>query len=317
MIKSLFTAIFCLIAASAFSYNAPLGTKIGHYTNSFDKVYALGANYLLQAPAGSNCVTFVFKMNIRSGDHGGILSVRRRSLGIRYLSVDFDNSGRLIISRPFSNYEMVGYKIYDEMLDYSSSASKEYEFRIFFCENFIWIEVTNSSNTVVTPIFWGGNLPGANVIERVLNRDSDCEIVFGDDNNAGPTLVHTALEVYASKYVDLKNDIINRYIPTTQTRATVTTDIQDNKSSNYEVSLYPLPVDEKLNVDFYTTEAGKVDFEIYSMQGTLLYKRRKNYSSPGHNHEVFLKNEISNGINIAILLIRFQDKVVSRKILFK
>lgn len=315
MKRSLFICTFCLIAANVFSYHAPLGTKIATVQNTFDKVYFLEADNLNSIPAGSNCFAFVMKMNIVDRDYGRVFSIRNRNTGVTLLSIDFNNSGRIAVNRPFGK-GVVSYEIYDKLLNYSNTAGNQYEFRIFLSGTFIWIEVTNSSNVSVTPLFWGINLPEINLINRIVNRDSAYEFLFGDPGNRS-SLVRTDFEVYALKYVDLKNDIINNYIPSTQTRAAILANVEEKEDSNDEIKLYPLPVSDELNVDFHLKDAGEVDFEFYTIQGTLLYKSREKYSSAGDYHKYFSKEKIGGNSGITILQIRINDKVITRKVLFQ
>lgn len=68
---------------------------------------------------------------------------------------------------------------------------------------------------------------------------------------------------------------------------------------------------------FHLKDAGEVEFEFYSIQGALLYKSREKYSSAGDYHENFLKEKISGDSGITIFQMKIDNKVITRKILFK
>lgn len=210
MIRVFLTIMFCCICRFLFAYNAPTGTNIGNFENPFNKSYPLNPVALHNIPQGSDCVVFAFSMSIAAHSDGEALSIRNGTDN-KLLDVQFDDEGRIIISRPF-NGKMLDYKIYDLMLDYSS-VNALYEFRIFLCENFMWLEVINSGKTLVTPIFFGGKLPQENIVERILTEDSSYEIVFGGEGNSDSTrLMPGPIKVYATTYSALLSDISGKYV---------------------------------------------------------------------------------------------------------
>ena len=317
MRKNILIWIFSLIALNVFSYDAPLGTRIGRFSNTFDKAYILGTGSLSPVPAGSTCFTFLLKMNIASGAQGEIFPIRNKNRDETLLKVGFTTKGRIFVSRPFNGKGFVDYEIYDKLLDYSGSGSKQYEFRLFLCGSFIWLESKNGSSTWVSPLFWGIDLPGENLITKIADRDSSLEFIFGGLNNVSK-LAHANFEVYASKYTELWNDISNNYVPKVTTRATGhATETEQIQAQVDQVKVYPIPVSTELNVDLDLESPCEVIFEIYSMQGTLLYKEKKSYSSSGTYHEVFQRSKITGNTQIAVLLIQGLNKVVSKKIIFK
>lgn len=317
--KLIFLTLCWVIALQAFSYHAPLGTKIGTFSNTFDKAYLLQPGSLGTIPSGSNCFAFVLQMDLQSREYGNIFSLRNKNTDVTLLSVDFNSQGRVVVTRPFGKGR-ISYEIYDRLLTIPATGSARHEFRIFLCGSFIWMEVTVGSQVSVTPLFWGINRPEVYMIDRIVHKDGAYEFVFGGLNNIASTLVHGNLEVYASTYSGLRNDIISHFLPT-QLQTRVAQPEIASEPSRVEISddvrVYPTFVEQELHVDLTLKQPGDVTYEIYGLQGALCFKSSAFYSAPGQYREVFSKSRMASAKGMAILLIRMPDKTVTKKILFR
>lgn len=322
MKKSILIYIFCLMAVHVFGYHAPLGTRLGYYTNSFDKVFAINFSHMATSPAGTNCFTFIMKMNIPNHTHGGIFSLHDVNSDVYLFKIGFLENGKMYVARNFENKGMVEYDIYDQLLDFSGSGSKQYEFRIFLCGVFFWLEVTNTaqpSKVAVTPLFWGINTPKIHMINQLINKNSNYEWIYGDLQNTSPTLVHMSFEVYGSKFSDLLNDIQTNYVAKATARST-SPEAGTPKISMLSpdaIKVYPLMVENELNIDLELTKGGAVEYAIYSIQGALLYRNKKMYAAPGIYHEEVSRHQITGSTQMGVILIQTPDGAVSEKIMFK
>lgn len=195
----------------SYAYNVPLGDNIGSFMNNFDKSYALNASQLSTTSEENDCIIFTFDIKLFLGNSDRIMSIRNGTDNI-LLSVGLNDAGRLFVSRSFKG-EMIHYEIYDLMFESLSSIGNQYEMRIFLCANFMWIEVLNETQTLSTPIFWGGTLETQNIVEHLLGRNSTYEIVFGDEGNTKAELIHKSLNLYASKHADIFYNIQNYFLP--------------------------------------------------------------------------------------------------------
>lgn len=316
--KLVFLMICWGIALHAFSYHAPLGTKIGTFANTFDLAYVLQPSSLQTIPQGSDCFTFVLQMNMSSRDFGSIFSIHNKNTDVTLLSVDFNSLGKVVVSRPFGN-GTVSYEIYDRLLHTPTTGTTRHEFRIFLCGSFIWLEVTAGSEVSVSPIFWGINRPDVNMVEQIVQKNGAYEFIFGSLSNTGSTLVHGNLEVYASKYQDLKNDIIQHFIPTeaVQTRSAEASATPNAIEMDDDIRVYPTYVDQELHVDLELGQAGEVVYEVYGLQGALWFQTTRSYTAEGSYKEMFARSRMTQAKGMAVLVIRTPEKTVTKKIFFR
>ena len=59
---------------------------------------------------------------------------------------------------------------------------------------------------------------------------------------------------------------------------------------------YPNPFNNETKIEFYIEKAGEVNFEIYSITGELVYKRKNNFTFPGYYQYNWQPSNLSSGV---------------------
>jgi hypothetical protein len=199
--------------AGPFSYS-PANTLVHHIwtdpnaaTPVIYKDISLGA--ITSSPIEDNGILIEFDFTINpneSNENKGIIQfISDNSLFVFNPVIAFYYTNKSAFVRRWSKEDSCyDYKLYDQLFE---STEGTYKMKFYVSARFILIvsKKIGTNNNYISPLLFGLNVPGVNLMNEYRNLDNGAHIIVGEDINRSPYISN--LKVYSFSLHSLLEDI--------------------------------------------------------------------------------------------------------------
>ncbi len=296
--KQYISFLFCIfLSLFVFGqYNAPKGTLVQTFPDS-QKEFRFSSKEFATMPNQSDCMVLTFQYMLKTSQNSTLLELQDKTYSQRLFKIE-QTKGTLTVSRFLESIMSdtpLPYILYDKMFDNSEAAlvAKQFTITIFLSAHFIWFEVVSNTGQTYSPVFFGINSTYEGLMDLLLSKDPNYEIILGSNNN--PDGMISNCKVYVTTTSDLISNIQNNYsnqvdgkviAPVIAAKANQNLTLIDsegivgsttpeqeetNQKNISDIVLFPNPLrmDEKMFVGFTLTNPSNIKVEIVSIYGVV------------------------------------------------